>query len=80
MPFVCDVDGTQLVTFLGRFENLHNDFDTILERIQLGISSSLAHLNKSTDGEFRTQYAPHVVDNVAEMRSWDIACFGYTFE
>ena len=68
------------MTFVGRFENLNKDFDTILNRIQLGISSSLPHLNKSTDGEFRTQYTPHKVDQVAEMRARDIACFGYTFE
>jgi len=45
--FVFDKDGQQLVDFIGRFENLQQDFDHVCHRLALG-PTQLSYVNKSS--------------------------------
>ena len=81
MSFVCDKDSRQIVKYIGRFENLNNDFDYILNEIGFDPKKiKLPHHNKSTQGDYRLRYNSKMVDWVAEMHERDIKFFGYIFE
>lgn len=72
-------DGEQcLVNFIGKMENLNEDFKTICNRI--GIKTSpLGNLNKSRKegGSFINYYSQKSIDLVAEAFHPDISIFGY---
>lgn len=68
------------VDFVGRFERLNADFDTIAKR--LGKDVVLEHRNASIlrKADYRDVYTPLMVDVVAKAYAKDIAYFDYTFE
>lgn len=49
--FVCSENGSRLLSFLGRFENLENDFKKVCD--QINISVELPRLNVSNTGSCR---------------------------
>jgi hypothetical protein len=55
--FVCDSRGNLLVDFLGRFERLQADFNTVAHRLALP-SSTLPHRNKSKRQKFASFFSP----------------------
>ncbi len=80
MDFVCDPDGHQMVSFVGRYENLAEHFRQVLARVGLGTAMALSHENRSTNGEYRRVYTARMVDYVTEMHEADIRHFKYAFE
>ncbi len=74
---ITDDAGQLLVDFVGRYENLAADYNTIREKI--GIEDSLPHVNKSQHKDYREYYDTHTRDLVAEHFRQDIELFGYTF-
>ncbi|MCF2905043.1 sulfotransferase family protein [Octadecabacter sp. CECT 8868] len=66
------------VDFVGRFETLENDFQTVCET--LGCSVELPHKNSTKKSDFRTAYSEESVDRVARWFADDVTNFGYTFE
>jgi hypothetical protein len=75
---VTDAGGSLLVDFLGRFENLREDFATACSIV--GVRAVLGHLNESRHGDYRSYYTPRTVRLVEEHWAEDIERFGYTFE
>jgi hypothetical protein len=75
----CLVDEARklLVDFVGRFENLEVDFQTICNRV--GINATLPHINKSDRLGYRDYYDEETRDLTARLYAEDIARFGYTF-
>jgi hypothetical protein len=68
---------TCLVDFIGRMENLNDDFKIVLDR--LGVQSTLPHLNKSRkSNDFLKYYTQKSIDIVSEAFKRDIELFGYT--
>ena len=65
--------------FLGRFENLENDFNYVQER--LGITANLQHKNasKMRAGNYRNYYTRESRRRVYEVYKEDIKLFGYEF-
>lgn len=80
MSFVCDKNAKQLVSYVGRFEKINQDFEYILNEIGFNPKPKLPHLNKFTNNDFRHNYTSQMVDWVNEMHTNDIKYFGYTFE
>lgn len=76
--FLVSDSGEILVDFIGHFETLHEDFETVCNR--LGIESNLPHENRSTHRDFREYYTPHAKALVAEAFKGDIEFFGYQFD
>jgi hypothetical protein len=78
--WICDVEGRELVDFVGRFENLERDFLEVCRRINRE-NVTLPHLKRSSG---RTHYS-HLYDEearqVVEKRfAEDIRRFSYGYE
>lgn len=76
--FLFSTDGEQLVDFIGRFENLENDFQTICERI--GVRAVLPRINVSRSKSYREYYNPKTIEMVRDTFGADIQRFNYEFE
>jgi hypothetical protein len=75
--FVTDSEGTMIVDFVGRYENLSNDFLQVCK--VLNIAASLPHINKSSHMNYRSYCSAETRNLVEENFSEDIELFGYTF-
>ena len=74
--FVCDKDGKILSDFIGRFENLDNDFQEICER--LGVNKELPLMNKGKrKSDWEHYYSPQTKEMVYEYYKKDFEIFGY---
>lgn len=70
-------DGQLGMDFVGRFENLRDDFAEACRRI--GVDSELPHLNKTKHRDFRDYYDERNKDYVAKHWREEIELFGYEF-
>ncbi|MFC1662952.1 sulfotransferase family 2 domain-containing protein [Patescibacteria group bacterium] len=70
-------ESAQLVDFIGRFENLENDFSYVTNTI--GIDVSLPFKNVSRHKNYSEYYDTYTKDFVARHFQEDIELFGYTF-
>lgn len=78
LDFLVDRHGKQLVDFVGRYENLAEDFGHICRRI--GIVAELPHVNASKHAAYRSYYSDATASMIAEAYAPDIQAFGYAFE
>jgi chondroitin 4-sulfotransferase 11 len=69
--------GDVLVEFIGRFENLQQDFDRICQRLQ--VEASLGHAKPSSRGSYRDYYDADSEALVRQAFAEDIALFDYQF-
>lgn len=76
--FLRDSFGRIDMDFIGRFESLQQDFDTVAKK--LGVHAQLPHLNRSRSEDFRSFYSDESRDRVAEVYARDILEFGYQFD
>ena len=72
-------NGQCLVDFVGRFENLQEDFERVAGKLGLG-SVNLPHEMKRGGGSYQSFYNSRTRDKVARIYQKDIELFGYTFE
>ena len=63
--FVTDEDGNDIIDFVGRYENLKEDFSEICSRLDLP-ELTLPHLNKSKTVNYRSMYTNETRDLVAK--------------
>jgi Sulfotransferase family len=74
-------DGQAMYDFLGRFENLDEDFSRVREMLQLRNSSeSLPSLNTSNRQSVASHYTQREKRIVAATYAADFACFGYDLD
>lgn len=71
------VDGVIAVDFIGRFENLKDDFENVCKNIE--IKTELPHYKNLGALSYREMYSPALADIVAEHCRSDIEYFGYSF-
>jgi len=76
--FIYSKEGVLLVDFVGRFENLDEDFKKICHRI--GISTTLPKLNVSNTTPYQLFYNDETRELVRKTFEPDISLFGYEFE
>lgn len=70
--------GELIVDFLGKFENIDEDFDVIKKKYDLG---ELPHINKSsTKSNYRDYYTPELVQLVYNRYKNDVEKFNYLKE
>ncbi len=75
-----DLRGNLIVDFLGRYENLQGDFETVCR--QIGIEApALPHKRKATDRgrEYREYYTDETAELVARHFARDVELLGYGF-
>ncbi len=70
--------GEVIVDFVGRFENLADDFAYICQ--YLGLQATMPYLNKSKHSSYQSYYDKDTRDLISEYFKDDIALFGYDFE
>lgn len=76
--FVADQNGTILVDYLGKFENLAEDFRYVCQKVSLNLE--LPHVNKSRHKNYRSYYENQITrDRFDKHFQEDIEMFGYSF-
>ena len=78
LDWLSDADGTVMVDFVARFENLQQDFETICQR--LNRTAQLPQLRKSQHSDYRKYYDEESKTVVANSFLKDITHFGYRYE
>ena len=76
--FVTDADGKIIVDFIGKYENLSEDFQTVCKVLK--IDALLPHINQSKHKDYRQYYTDRTRQLVEEYLREDIEMFGYTFD
>jgi chondroitin 4-sulfotransferase 11 len=76
--WITDENGTILVNFIGKFENLQGDFDKICERLKRK-KTILPHIKSSSRANYREYYDEETAEIVENWFRKDIENFGYKF-
>jgi len=76
--WVFDANGELLVDYIGRFESLHEDMETVYKNI--GHQFPFPHLNKTQHEHYSVYYSRISIALVAEVYARDVEIFGYTFD
>ena len=71
-------DGTQRVNFIGRLENLKQDFDSVCSIMSIG-KIALPHENKGSRGPYQEYYNEEARSIVTERYKKDLEKFNYHF-
>jgi hypothetical protein len=73
-----DSSGKIIVDFIGRYEFLKDDFNTICQKI--GVSAVLPHIHKSKEMPYQDYYSKETEEIVSELCREDIEFFNYKFD
>ena len=73
--FICDQKDVILVDFIGRFENLEEDFMKLADKLSLDIA--LPHLNSTNKISYRDIYTNEMMIKVKEIYKRDFDILGY---
>jgi len=79
--YLIDLHGQIIVDFIGRYEQLHDDFNTICARIKI-TPPALPHARQSRDRkqDYRGYYTDATAELVAQHFARDIALLNYQFD
>lgn len=75
--FFYDENGNCLVDYIGKLENISEDFEKICNKI--GIEEKLPHINKSGHKYYKKYYNYYTIDLIAKHFKEDIELFDYKF-
>lgn len=76
--FIFDVDGKLIVDFVGKFENLQEDFDNVCRKISIN-ELPLPVINKSKHRFYKEYYNEHTKKLIGTAFKKDIETFNYEF-
>ena len=78
LDLLTDRDGEVCLDFVGRFENLADDFAEACRRIGVEVEP-LQHLNPSQRSDYRGYFSADTAELVARHWAAEIEAFGYRF-
>lgn len=77
--YVCNNNYNIMVDFVGKFENLDDDFEKVCQQLQ--IKNRLRHLNKTEkekeNGSWKSYYSDYSLAKVADLYRKDFEIFNY---
>ena len=73
--YVYDADGNIIVDFIGRFENLSHDIETL--KAKIGIDFELPHLNKTEHQPYQLCFEFEAFERAKVLWNSDFENFGY---
>ncbi len=76
--FICDQDGKVMVDFVGRIENMEQDFSHVARR--LGCNKKLAKINAGDNRHYSSYYDAETREIVRRVSARDIELFDYSFD
>lgn len=76
--FIYDKNGKLLIDFIGRFENIQNDFNAICSEININ-KIVLSKANPSNHSFYKDYYNKHTRDLIADAFKEDIDTFNYEY-
>ncbi len=76
--FICDDSGKVMLDFVGRVENMREDFAIVAAR--LGCNHSLEKVNVGSQQHYSHYYTDEARELVGRVYAKDISLFGYHFE
>ncbi|HEF2527483.1 TPA: sulfotransferase family 2 domain-containing protein [Campylobacter jejuni] len=76
--FICDENKNILVNFIGKLENINNDFKIV--KNELNFDRNLIHSNSSKHEIFSNYYNEKTYNIIAELYKEDFALFDYDLE
>ncbi len=76
--WITDENGEIIVDFVGRFENMRQDFKKICRKV--GVRKKLPHINRFKRAHYSTVYDDEARDIVADWYRRDVELLKYTFE
>jgi hypothetical protein len=79
LSWLRDFEGRVPIDFVGRFETLEQDFETLCTRLQIP-HSPLPHARKGGGDDYRLHYDDESKKTIASAYSEEIEQFGYSFE
>lgn len=78
--YLKDLSGRIIVDFIGRYENLQEDFNQVCRTIGIA-PKQLPHKRQAKDrSDYRKYYTDEIAELVAQRFKPDIEAFGYTFD
>ncbi|MBK1694641.1 sulfotransferase [Chromatium weissei] len=79
--YLIDLRGEVIVDFIGRYEQLHDDFNTVCKRIGI-VMPTLPHARQSRDRkqDYRSYYSDATAELVAGYFARDLALLNYQFD
>jgi hypothetical protein len=78
VSWTIDDEGKNLINFIGRFENINQDFETICQQIGLP-ETKLKHQNKTEHLNYCEYYDEKSIEIVRKNLKEDIEAFNYAF-
>lgn len=78
LDYLTDNDGKLNVDFIGRFENLQEDYNFVCKTLNLK-NVPLRRLNRSTNSDYRKFYSSKDAEKVYKLYQRDVEYFGYKF-
>lgn len=78
LDYILDKNGNVMADFVGKFENLNQDFNYVMSVIKEN-KYTLPHINKFRHDNYRKYYTDKDVEKVAKLYKRDIEYFKYSF-
>ena len=78
LDYITDRDGNIGVEFIGRFENLQDDYNKVMKALGLP-ETTLKHINKYERDDYRKYYNQEDKEKVYNLYKRDIEYFKYSF-